>query len=147
MQALAKDPRYKFSEGDKGRAEIMAYIQERLQDLRTALPDAFRTLVRGNLEVKRLPPEEEPGAPGAYGGAGSIDGTIPGKFWINLRTTDLHSQIQPARPCRARGDPGPRLAGRICEPAAADPHLAGLQRLFRRLGALCRATGRRAWRL
>ena len=28
MQALAKDPRYKFSEGDKGRAEIMAYIQE-----------------------------------------------------------------------------------------------------------------------
>ena len=26
MQALAKDPRYKFSEGDKGRAEIMAYI-------------------------------------------------------------------------------------------------------------------------
>jgi uncharacterized protein (DUF885 family) len=49
-------------------------------------------MVRGNLEVKRLPPEEEPGAPGAYGGAGSIDGTIPGKFWINLRTTDLHSK-------------------------------------------------------
>jgi uncharacterized protein (DUF885 family) len=42
--------------------------------------------------VKRLPPEEEPGAPGAYGGPGSIDGTIPGKFWINLRTTDLHSK-------------------------------------------------------
>jgi len=30
MQALAKDPRYKFSEGDKGRAEIMAYIQQRI---------------------------------------------------------------------------------------------------------------------
>ena len=44
------------------------------------------------MEVKRLPPEEEPGAPGAYGGAGSIDGKIPGKFWINLRTTDLHSK-------------------------------------------------------
>ena len=26
------------------------------------------------------------------GGAGSIDGTIPGRFWINLRTTDLHSR-------------------------------------------------------
>jgi uncharacterized protein (DUF885 family) len=92
MQALAKDPRYKFSEGDKGRAEIMAYIQEWLARFRTRLPNAFRTLVRGNLEVKRLPPEEEPGAPGAYGGAGSIDGTIPGKFWINLRSTDLHSK-------------------------------------------------------
>ena len=92
MKALANDPRYKFSEGDKGRAEIMAFIQERLAITRAQLPRAFRTLVRGNLEVKRLPPEEEPGAPGAYGGAGSIDGSIPGKFWINLRTTDLHSK-------------------------------------------------------
>jgi uncharacterized protein (DUF885 family) len=90
MTALSDDPRYKFSEGDKGRAEIMAFIQERLKIIRAQLPRAFRTLVRGNLEVKRLPPEEEPGAPGAYGGAGSIDGSIPGKFWINLRTTDLH---------------------------------------------------------
>jgi uncharacterized protein (DUF885 family) len=92
MQALAKDPRYKFSEGDKGRAEIMSYIQEWLGRFRGLTPRAFRTLVRGNLEVKRLPPEEEPGAPGAYGGAGSIDGSIPGKFWINLRTTELHSK-------------------------------------------------------
>jgi uncharacterized protein (DUF885 family) len=90
MTALSNDPRYKFAEGDPGRAEIMAFIQERLRIIRAQLPRAFRTLVRGNLEVKRLPPEEEPGAPGAYGGAGSIDGSIPGKFWINLRTTDLH---------------------------------------------------------
>jgi uncharacterized protein (DUF885 family) len=90
MIALSNDPRYKFAEGDPGRAEIMAFIQERLKIIRAQLPRAFRTLVRGNLEVKRLPPEEEPGAPGAYGGAGSIDGSIPGKFWINLRTTDLH---------------------------------------------------------
>ena len=92
MQALARDPRYKFAPGDPGRAEIMAFIQERLAIIRKQLPRAFRTLVPGNLEVKRLPPEEEPGAPGAYGGAGSIDGSIPGKFWINLRTTDLHSK-------------------------------------------------------
>jgi uncharacterized protein (DUF885 family) len=90
MTALSADPRYKFSEGDKGRAQIMAFIQERLRIIRAKLPSMFNTLVRGNLEVRRLPPEEEPGAPGAYGGAGSIDGSIPGKFWINLRTTDLH---------------------------------------------------------
>ena len=125
----------------------MAFIQERLKIIRAQLPRAFRTLVRGNLEVKRLPPEEEPGAPGAYGGAGSIDGTIPGKFWINLRTTDLHSKYSLPDLAAPRGDPGPRLAGRICQPAAADPHPAGVQRLFRRLGALCRAAGRRAWRL
>jgi uncharacterized protein (DUF885 family) len=61
--------------------------------IRGQLPRAFKTLVNPNMEVKRLPPEEEQGAPTAYGGAGSIDGKIPGRFWINLRTTDLHSKF------------------------------------------------------
>ena len=92
MTELARDPRYKFSEGDKGRAEIMAFINDRLDWIRAQMPRAFNTVVKPNMEVRRLPPEEEPGAPGAYGGAGSIDGKIPGRFWINLRTTDLHSK-------------------------------------------------------
>src|SRR5688572_32245332 len=92
MQALAKDPRYQFSDGDKGRAEIMAFIQNRLDWIKAQMPRAFNTLVNPNMEVKRLPPEEEPGAPGAYGGAGSIDGSIPGRYWINLGTTSLHSK-------------------------------------------------------
>jgi uncharacterized protein (DUF885 family) len=92
MKALAKDPRYKFSEGDKGRAEIMAFINDRLAWIRAQMPRAFNRVVNPNMEVRRLPPEEEPGAPGAYGGAGSIDGKIPGRFWINLRTPDLHSR-------------------------------------------------------
>jgi uncharacterized protein (DUF885 family) len=92
MTALAQDPRYKFPEGDQGRAEILAFINQRLDWIRAQMPRAFYTLVKPNMEVKRLPPEEEPGAPGAYGGAGSIDGKIPGRFWINLRTTDLHSR-------------------------------------------------------
>jgi uncharacterized protein (DUF885 family) len=92
MNALAKDPRYQFSEGDKGRAEITTFIQERLTWIRSQLPRAFNTLVNPNMEVKRLPLEEEPGAPAAYGGAGSIDGRIPGRFWINLKTPALHSK-------------------------------------------------------
>ena len=93
MQAIAKDPRYQFAEGDAGRAEIMAFINERLRWIRKQMPRAFHTLVDPNMEVKRLPPAEEPGAPTAYGGAGSIDGRIPGRFWINLRTTSLHSRF------------------------------------------------------
>jgi uncharacterized protein (DUF885 family) len=92
MRQLAKDPRYRFPDGDKGRGEIMAFIQNRLDWIKAQMPRAFKTIVHPNMEVKRLPPEEEPGAPAAYGGAGSIDGKIPGRFWINLRTTDLHSK-------------------------------------------------------
>lgn len=92
MNALAKDPRYKFADGDPGRAEIMAFINGRLEWIKAQMPRAFNKVVNPNMEVKRLPPEEEPGAPGAYGGAGSIDGKIPGRFWINLSTTSRHSK-------------------------------------------------------
>ena len=90
MTQLSTDPRFKFAEGDPGRAEIMDFIQQRIAWIREQMPRAFRNPVNPNLEVHRLPIAEEPGAPTAYGGAGSKDGTIPGKMWINLRTTDLH---------------------------------------------------------
>lgn len=90
MQALSDDPRYQFAPGDPGREEIMDFIWERIGWIKAQMPRAFNTLVDPNLEVRRIPINEEAGAPGAYGGAGSKDGTIPGRFWINLRTTDLH---------------------------------------------------------
>jgi uncharacterized protein (DUF885 family) len=93
MTALGNDPRYQFAEGDAGRAEIMAFIEERIADIRTRLPRAFNTLVRGYLEVVRISPDVEAGAPGAYGGAGTIDGSEPGHFWINLRTPQLHTKF------------------------------------------------------
>jgi uncharacterized protein (DUF885 family) len=90
MRALGEDPRYKFAEGDPGRKEIFDFINDRVAWIKSQMPRAFNKLVDPPLEIRRLPLTEEPGAPGAYGGAGSKDGSIPGRFWINLRTTDLH---------------------------------------------------------
>lgn len=90
MIALSQDERFRFPEGDEGRAQIMEFIEERIAWIRAQMPRAFARTVRANLEVRRLPLAEEPGAPTAYGGAGSKDGSVPGKMWINLRTTDLH---------------------------------------------------------
>ena len=111
MQALARDRRYQFAEGDKGRQEILAFIQDRLTWIRAQLPRAFNTQVNPNMEVKRLPPEEEPGAPTAYGGAGSIDGKIPGRYWFNLRSTDLHSKYSLADLTFHESIPGHILQG------------------------------------
>ena len=90
MAALAKDERYRFPDNDEGRAEIIDFISGRIEWIKAQMPRAFVRLAPGNVEVKRLPPAEELGAPSAYGGAGSIDGSIPGRMWINLHTTDLH---------------------------------------------------------
>jgi uncharacterized protein (DUF885 family) len=84
MTALGREPRFGFEESDAGRAKLMSYLNARVADMRTRLPRAFATLVPGNFEIKRMAPEVEPGAPGAYGGPGSIDGKVPGKFWINM---------------------------------------------------------------
>jgi uncharacterized protein (DUF885 family) len=106
MTALGQDPRFKFSNDDKGRAEIVALMQDKIAFIRTKLPLAFRTLVKGNLEIRRLPPAEEAGAPGAYGGAGSKDGTVPGKIWLNLGDTDRHSRYSLATLAFHEGIPG-----------------------------------------
>ena len=92
MIALAKDPRSRFSEGDKGRAEVIALMQAKIDYIRTRMPLAFRRLARGNLEIRRIAPAEEAGAPGAYGGSGSIDGKIPGKIWLNLSDPNRHTR-------------------------------------------------------
>ncbi len=93
LQAMAKDRRYAFAEGDEGRAQIMAFIEAQLAELRPHLPRAFGNMVPGKVEVRRIPPAEEMGAPGAYGGAGSIDGSVPGRFWINLKSPQGHNRI------------------------------------------------------
>jgi len=89
MTALGKQQRFRFEESDAGRARLMAFLNARVADMRTRLPRAFTTLVPGNFEIKRMAPEVEPGAPGAYGGPGSIDGKVPGKFWINMHTMSV----------------------------------------------------------
>jgi uncharacterized protein (DUF885 family) len=89
MTALGQEPRFAFAENDEGRAKLMAWLNSRVADMRTRLPRAFDTLVPANFEIKRMAPEVEPGAPGAYGGAGSIDGKVPGKFWINLHKMSI----------------------------------------------------------
>lgn len=89
MTALGKDPRHLFPNTDAGRRQILEYVNDRVTDIRRRLPHAFATLVPGNLIVKRVPPEIEAGAPGGYAAAGSIDGSVPGNYYINLRDTSI----------------------------------------------------------
>jgi uncharacterized protein (DUF885 family) len=89
MKALGEDPKNLFPNTDEGRAQILAYLNGRVTDIRTRLPRAFATMVPGNLLIKRVPVEIQDGAPGGYAAAGSIDGTVPGNYYINLRDTGM----------------------------------------------------------
>ena len=89
MTELGKDPKHLFPNTDAGRAQILAYVNERANDIRRRMPQAFAALVPGKLIIKRVPVEIEAGAPGGYAAAGSIDGSVPGNYYINLRDTSI----------------------------------------------------------
>jgi len=90
---LQRRPEFNFPANDEGRAQIVAYMQAKIDAIRPKLPQAFRRLVRGSLEIHRLPLAAEPGAPAAYGGPGTIDGSVPGKVWVNLGDPSIHNRI------------------------------------------------------
>jgi uncharacterized protein (DUF885 family) len=91
--ALQQRPEIGFPNDDEGRRQIIAYMQGKIDGVRPRLPTAFRTLVKGNLEIRRMPLAQEPGAPAAYGGPGSIDGSVPGKIWVNLGDPSIHNRV------------------------------------------------------
>lgn len=106
MTALGNDPRHLFPNTDSGRAEILEFVNGKVADIRTRLPRAFATLVPGKLIIKRVPPEIEAGAPGGYAAAGTIDGSVPGNYYINLRDTALWPRFSLATLTYHEGIPG-----------------------------------------
>lgn len=89
MAALGRDPKSLFENSDKGRADLLAYLNGLVDGIRKRMPDAFTHLVPGNLVVKRVPVAIEAGSPGGYASAGSMDGKQPGSYYINLRDMSI----------------------------------------------------------
>src|SRR3546814_18900565 len=107
MTALVKYPKHLFPNTDAGRKQILDYIDGRIAGVRTRLPRAFHTLVEGRLVVKRVPPAIEEGAPGGYAAAGTLDGSVPGQYYINLRDTAMWPRYALPPLTYHEGIPGP----------------------------------------
>ena len=106
LTALSKRPDLLFSNDDGGRAKLLAYLNGRIADIRTRLPRAFATMVKGNLVIKRVPPAIQDGMPDGYAGPGSIDGTTPGAYFINLKDTSNWPRYALPTLCYHEGIPG-----------------------------------------
>lgn len=87
VAALNREPRFLFANTDAGRAELLAYLETEMARVRARMPEVFATVPRGGFEIRRIPVEIEGGAPGGYASAGSLDGTRPGVYYINLKDT------------------------------------------------------------
>lgn len=87
IAALNREPRFLFANTDAGRAELLAYLEAEMAKVRARMPEVFATVPRGGFEIRRIPVEIEGGAPGGYASGGSLDGTRPGVYYINLKDT------------------------------------------------------------
>lgn len=84
--ALFKDPKYLYPNTDAGKAKEIADLNALVQAMQARLPAYFATLPRTPLEIRRIPAATEGGASTHYT-EGSLDGSRPGIYWLNLRDT------------------------------------------------------------
>lgn len=84
--AFFKDPKYIYPNTDAGKAKEVADLNLLVQAITKRLPAYFGTLPKTPLEIRRIPAATEAGASTHYT-EGSLDGTRPGIYWINLRDT------------------------------------------------------------
>ncbi|MEY2509174.1 MAG: hypothetical protein QOH01_3503 [Verrucomicrobiota bacterium] len=85
MAALGKDPRFLFSNDDKGRADALAEYTRLINDAIERSRLLFATVPKAKVEVQRVPVFKEATSAGAYYNGASLDGTRPGVFYANLR--------------------------------------------------------------
>ncbi|MDB5455936.1 MAG: hypothetical protein JWP92_1521 [Caulobacter sp.] len=87
LVALNERPDQLYPNTDPGREALLAHLNRQIVAMQARLPEAFATLPKAPVEVRRVPPTIQAGAPGGYYQNASLDGSRPAIYYINLRDT------------------------------------------------------------
>jgi uncharacterized protein (DUF885 family) len=87
LTTLSARPDQLYANTDAGRAELLADLNAQTAAIRAKMPLAFKSLPAAPVEIVRVPPDIEDGAPNGYATAPPLDGSRPGRFYINLKDT------------------------------------------------------------
>ena len=86
-RAMYDDPKFRYPNTDQGKEKLIADLNTKVQEVRAKLPEYFGVLPKANVVIVRVPKYTEAGAPGGYYQNPSLDGSRPGRYYINLRDT------------------------------------------------------------
>ncbi len=106
LLALSKDPKRFYADNDKGRDELIAYCNDRIDAVRALMPKISNMNLKAPLEVRRVPVDIEAGAPLGYMNFASLDGSRPAIYYINLKSTTLWPKSEIATLTAHEGLPG-----------------------------------------
>jgi uncharacterized protein (DUF885 family) len=87
IRILNEDPQYLWPNTDQGKLDLLESLNVQMAELEPLLPRVFSTLPKSKVEIRRVPPAIELGAPGGYYQRASLDGSRPGAYYINLSNT------------------------------------------------------------
>jgi uncharacterized protein (DUF885 family) len=87
LAALRRRPDQLFANTTQGRRELIDYLHASIGRLADRLPVAFHDSRASPVEILPVPADLEDGAPAGYALPPAIDGSRPGRFYINLRDT------------------------------------------------------------
>lgn len=84
---VSQRPGELFSNDDAGRQSMIDYLTQLNKDVMELAPDYFITIPPQPVEVVRVPEYSQDSAPGGYYNPPALDGSRPGRFYINLKDT------------------------------------------------------------
>ena len=89
LTELGRQQRWLYPNDEAGRARLLDELNRQMDAVRARMPEYFATIPSSPMEVKRVPPAIELGAPRGYAQGPSLDGSRPGAYYINLRDTAM----------------------------------------------------------
>jgi len=125
--ALTKDPRYIYPNTDAGRADLIAYVQSRIDAVRPLLPKMSKLALKADVQVKRVPVDIQDGAALGYMNFASLDGVRPAIYYINLKDNGVWPKWTLQTLTAHEGVPGHAYQGAyLAEHAAEIPTISSL---------------------
>jgi len=85
LDQLNRQPAQLFADDDAGRAELLASLNASVKAMQARLPQAFTNPPNAALEIRRVAPEIQDGAPNGYYFRAPLDGSRAAIYWINLK--------------------------------------------------------------
>ncbi|MDP9108981.1 MAG: DUF885 family protein, partial [Pseudomonadota bacterium] len=127
MLALATDPQRFYADDERGRAQLIAFCNARVDAMRALMPKLSHLNLKAPLVVKRVPTDIEAGAALGYMNFASLDGVRPAIYYINLKSTRLWPRAELSTLTAHEGIPGHAWQGAyIAEHQAELPLLTSL---------------------
>ena len=87
IRQLMELPEHNFPNTDEGRLEQIDYLHQVNDQIMENISDFFITIPPQPLEILRVPTYAENSAPGGYYRPPALDGSAPGRFYINQKDT------------------------------------------------------------